>query len=220
MKFNLLLIALCTTTALTTDPVPTPFPNVWSANFSESLVQKQTGHQTTNGIWYYNFDLKKFLVVRENGAADTVCGPLSNYKNTTCHTLVTGGKRYVYFPEIKSCCHCCDDADGCGMEKPNWFVNGKYLGQRYDNGYLVNVWNIQANQPNYVSQISGEKYNGVTLRVFQVPNSNMVYDPATVSNTVDPKVFDLPVGVNCQRDCPAPSVCAKFRGSSLKSAEE
>ena len=221
MKFQLILLAFCATLTLATDPIPAPFPKVWSANFTEYLYSKETGHRTTKGVWYYNFELNKFRVNRENGAADEICGPLTNYKNASCHDIITDGKRYIYFPEIKSCCYCCSDADGCGMEKPTWFNTGKYLGKRYDSGYLVDVWDIQAIQANYLSQIAEGKYKGQTLRIFQVPTSNMVYDLSTLSRQVDSKVFDMPVGVNCQKGCPPPSMCAGFRASSsLKEAKE
>ena len=103
------------------------------------------------------------------------------------------------------------------MEKPNWFVSGKYLGEKKDRGYTVGVWDKKGGQNNYVSQIVLQgKYNGTVLRVFQDPQSNLVYDPTTVNQTVNSNVFNLPVGRGCQKPCPKPSICARIRGSSLK----
>ena len=217
MQAKLILLALCLVSAtLAANPVPKPFPNVWSADFLEySDHPTTTGRRHTKGTWYYNWDLKKFLIVRKNGSGNRLCGPVSNYKNTTCHTLVTGGKRYLYFPETKYCCFCCNDAHGCGMEKPNWFVNGKYLGEKKDAGYTANEWLIVANQNNYVTQVANGPLAGRTIRVFQDPQSNLIYDPKTVKTTVNPKVFNIPVGRGCQKLCAATTNCGKFRRGEM-----
>ena len=221
MQSKLYLLVLCAVSVtLAQDPLPTPFPNVWSANFVEHLYDKKHGHTQTKGTWYYDWTLKKFLIVRQNGATEQLCGPVSNFKKTECHTLVTGGKRYLYYPETKYCCFCCADAHGCGMEKPNWFVNGKYLGEKHDQGYTVNIWDVKANQPNYVTQVAQGPYAGRTLRVFQVPDSNLVYDVTSVKTTVDPKLFNLPVGQNCQQLCPATTLCGKFRSRGMKKVKD
>ena len=222
MQIKVLLLALTLiATSLAADPVPKPWPKVWRANFTEHLYHKATGHTVTKGNWFYNFETEQLKTIRYNGAGDELCGTTSGYKNNTvCETTVTKGNRYLYFPESKFCCRCCSVEDGCGTVRPDWFVTGKYLGKLKDSGFVVNKWDKRGGQNNYVSQIAEGKYKGVTLRVFQDPQSNLQYDPTTVRQDVDNRVFNLPVGRGCEKACPKPSKCAEIRGSSLKKVRD
>jgi hypothetical protein len=69
---------------------------------------------------YYDATHNRSRLDRANGAYDMFCGSLQPNLTTACVSLVTEGKRYIYFPNKKQCCICCDAEHGCGILKPDW----------------------------------------------------------------------------------------------------
>ena len=41
-------------------------------------------------------------------------------------------KRYLYFPNLSSCCYCCNSTAGCGVLEPNWAADATYVGNEID----------------------------------------------------------------------------------------
>ena len=41
-------------------------------------------------------------------------------------------KRYLYFPNLSSCCYCCNSTAGCGVLEPNWAADATYVGVEID----------------------------------------------------------------------------------------
>ena len=212
MQVKLILAAtLLLTGILKADPVPTPFANQYSANFVEDMWIPLRGHQNTTGTWYYDWTNKKFWLDRQDSANDRYCGVSEGFKHTSCSMIITGGRRYLYYPELKYCCFCCKDNNGCGMVYPNWFAGAEFKGLHSDSQWTYNTWNAIGLQSNYVSQIYGGPYDGYTYKIYQDPESNMVFDPTSYKFDLDPSVFDLPQGLNCQQFCPTISLCTAMR---------
>ena len=204
---------LLITGALTAEPTPIPFANEYSSDFTEEMWLPIKGHQLTTGKWYYSWTQKKFRVDRDNGSDDRYCGIAEGFKNTPCRQIVNEGKRYLYYPQLNYCCFCCAAENGCGIVKPDWFVTGTYEGKQTDSQYTFNTWNKKGMQSNFVSQVAGGPYNGYTYKIFQDPDSNMVFDPTSYSFALPEGVFDIPTanGANCQKTCPFLSTCTLVR---------
>ena len=69
---------------------------------------------------YYDAGNNRSRLDRASGAYDSFCNSLQQNVTTTCINLVAEGQRYIYFPNKKLCCLCCDAAHGCGILKPEW----------------------------------------------------------------------------------------------------
>ena len=212
---TILVNALLIAGALAANPTPTPWAHQYTADFTEDMYLPIRGHQLTTGKWYYDWTNQKFRVDRDDGANDRYCGLTEGFKHTTCNQIVTNGKRYLYYPKDNFCCMCCTEENGCGIVKPDWFVTGTYEGKQTDSSYTFNTWNKKGLQSNLVSQVAGGPYNGYTYKIYQEPQSNMVFDPTSYQFTVDPSVFNLPVGLNCQKDCPTLSLCTAVRKTNI-----
>jgi hypothetical protein len=82
-----------------------------------------------NGIFYYEANKNRERVDRANGKYNQVCGTILPNTTTSCTQLVIQNKRWVYFPQKRQCCFCCDAQHGCGILKRNWLEGAQYLGR-------------------------------------------------------------------------------------------
>lgn len=126
-----LLPLLCLTT-----PTPPQWPDTFHANFTESLIYPILGSHDTTGTYYYSWSQKLYRVDRDNGRFDRYCGVngLKLFYNTPCTQYVANGDRFMYYPNHDECCYCCSEEHGCGLLKPDWLGDAKYVEQGTHNG--------------------------------------------------------------------------------------
>jgi hypothetical protein len=68
----------------------------------------------------------------------------------SCTHLVTGGQRFLIFPELRECCMCCAAAagagasGGCGATLPDWLGSGQFVGVAPLRGGPAYKWVIPA----------------------------------------------------------------------------
>ena len=94
------------------------------------------------GGYWYDFERKTTRVDRRNGMNDPFCGPIQPNVSTHCTMLTRDGKRYIFFPEKRLCCVCCDAAHGCDVLKPNWLEGSTYQGREDLSGQSFDKWKI------------------------------------------------------------------------------
>jgi hypothetical protein len=98
--------------------VPT-WPSTYTAYFVET-ADGPSGDRSS-GIYWYDFANNRERTDRSNTFTDELCNTLYPDQNTPCTNLMKNDKRYIYFPDLKSCCVCCNVAQrGCSILKPNW----------------------------------------------------------------------------------------------------
>jgi hypothetical protein len=79
---------------------------------------------------------------------------------------VTGGKRYLIFPELNSCCMCCTAEQGCGALRPDWLADAQFVGTTTLRGRAAWQWAKKGLQTNYyyssadVAQVGGKRGGG------------------------------------------------------------
>ena len=78
---------------------------------------------------YYDFKNNRQRADKVDGKYDGICGSVLPNVSTSCQHLVIDEKRFIIFPNKQQCCLCCDGEHGCGILRPDWFKDGKYLGQ-------------------------------------------------------------------------------------------
>lgn len=126
-----------------------PLPPVWPSNFTASWneettwtgVKKYTGGSTT---YKWNNGVNPQMIwARFDGWADIYCNTsLPQPYDTQCQHIVTGGIRYLYYPILKKCCQCCNNAQGCGVPAPTFMSNAEYLGYKLYLGRYVYSWEV------------------------------------------------------------------------------
>ena len=122
-------------------------PPVWPSHFSQSFVESYGfAPMHVSGKYYYDSEKGYTRIDRLDGKFDLVCASITPNVTTPCNTLIRDGKRYIIFPERRSCCMCCDAAHGCGILKPDWLSTAKYEGEETLLGESFNKWSIQRMQ--------------------------------------------------------------------------
>ena len=200
---------------------PQTWATTWTSSFSEVLKFPGKPQGSTIGTWWYDWGNKLFRIDRQNGALDRYCGTTKPYANTPCTQIVTGGWRYLYFPEIKLCCKCCADANGCGVVMPTWMSTGVYKGlQTLPDGTQTKEYLVQGVGTNYYYETAQAPV--VPKRIVQETLSDMTFQQATYSSAPIPaSTFALPSGIDCSSFCPTQSVCTQVRNqSTVKAATE
>lgn len=153
-----------------------------------------------------------------NGRYDDTCASILPNVSTPCQHLITNQKRYIVFPEKKQCCFCCDAAHGCGIVKPNWFEDGKYLGQEKIVDTLYDKWVKPGNFFIYVDV--SDAFYWATADANQIPrrfaedNNTHIIDYLThtfVNKTIPDSIFAIPT--YCNTTCASTTICQKFRES-------
>ena len=70
-----------------------PWPDKFSASFTETMKYPIVGSGNTSGNFYYNMNIQKYRVDRENGKWDRYCGSVYKFTDTKCSHIVSEGKR-------------------------------------------------------------------------------------------------------------------------------
>jgi len=170
------------------------------------------GSSNTTGYYYYDWTNVQYRVDRANGQWDRYCGSVYKLVDTPCSHIVTGGNRYLWFPQENYCCFCCNDAEGCGVLLPNWLAPATFVNSSVTpDGYNVDIWDIEGGQANYYYAVTPSM---IPYEIDQVPNDIMYYNPQTYQNYIsDPSVFDLPSSqCNVNNTCSYISICTAVRG--------
>ncbi len=209
MKLAILISALLAAAVLAQTPTPKPWSNTWKIDFKETIKMPLRGTDLTTGKWYYDWNNKLFRIDRANGNLDRYCGMTKFLQNTPCNQYVVKGWRYIHYPKANTCCKCCADEHGCGIVKPNWFSTGAFeLSESKVDGVAVNTWNVKGLQNNLYAETKDTR---IPKRIFQEPQSDMVFNPSTYSEKVDASVFALPTGIGCETMCGISSICTLVR---------
>ncbi len=112
----------------------------WPAHFTETFTEEMTypvvGTYKTSGTFYHDATNARYRVDRDSGRGDRYCwlNGLHIFGSAACSHIVAEGKRYLYYPEKKSCCYCCSAKEGCGILKQDWLSGAEYKGQVDFNG--------------------------------------------------------------------------------------
>jgi hypothetical protein len=153
---------------------PTPY---WHQHFSVDFNETTKAvfwQWQTEGTWYYNAKTNQEHVYRANGRGDRYCAfaftPISDqaqnkaslealwfrfcksihpFSDTPCSHLITGGNRYLIFPDLGTCCFCCNAEHGCGILDPHWLDDAEYQGLVPVAGTEAYKWSKKGLQPNY-----------------------------------------------------------------------
>ena len=190
-------------------------PPEWANKFSQNFTEKMKYFfikGETKGSYYYNYDLMKYRMDRENGKFDRYCGSVYKLRDTPCSHYVSEGKRYLHFPEKDYCCMCCTSEKGCGILKPDW-LEGATLIKEYKNkeDKDIQVWSKKGAQTNTIHVY---KDTGRTWIIDMSPNDIITFDDATYNEEFNDDVFDLPKNCNPDDKCGFLTVCAAIRGES------
>lgn len=186
-------------------------PPVWPKTFSQRFVETYViNNQSFFGVGEHFYDAahNRSRFDRKDGIHAALCNSIHN-ETTACTNLILGDKRYIYFPEKKTGCFCCDSAHGCGILRPNWLENATYLGTENILGQDFYKWSkLDGSDPDYYYATTDA--NRIPRRLDESGEHLLDYLMNTYStNPIPDSVFELPSYV--KGDCPATSKCAKFR---------
>ncbi|KAF8059710.1 hypothetical protein HT031_005118 [Scenedesmus sp. PABB004] len=189
------------------DPRPL-WHRAWSAEFNETTKLTALFTWTTTGAFHYDAESGRQLVTRANGRGDRYCKSVHPLTDTPCSHLVTGGQRYLIFPELRECCRCCSAEAGCGVLSPHWLDDAEFDGQVVAQGRLANRWAVRGLQPNTFTATADAA--AVPLELDQLPNDFITFHAASFKPEPPPaSAFDLPE-FGCAERCPLTSVCTLF----------
>jgi len=168
----------------------------------------------TKGNFYYDYPNRRYRVDRENGKYDRYCGTIYKFRDAACSHIVTGGNRYLYFPDKNYCCNCCSDKHGCGVLTPNWLDGAQFVDIENDtNGVELERWNKPGLQSNFYLATHDEQR--IMRKIDQQPNDVQDFDISSFYKGIkDPSVFDLPSKCDPEYMCPWVSICTAVRMGS------
>ncbi len=184
---------------------------VWPNQFEDVFKEQEFAYYKyweVQGKIYYDYTNRRFREDRDTGRWDKYCGSIYWFSNTPCSHYVIEGNRYIHFPEKNYCCNCCNEQEGCGILKPDWMKDSKFISYAYDAIYRLQLWegmdphyqylvldDIQ--QPYRVSEIE------LDFKTFSVVNFKY--------NISDPTVFNLPSICDKNKKCPFYSECKNIK---------
>ena len=172
------------------------------------------GTYKTKGEFYYDATNNRYRVDRENGRGDRYCwlNGLKVFSNTPCSHIVSEGKRYLHYPEKKSCCYCCNAAQGCGILKPTWLTGADFKGEVNIDGQQAYLWDQHGLQPNlYYETIAENPLDRKQIETFQGSNDKQVFDTTTFSKSLPNDHMALPDECEAASACSYASVCSAVR---------
>ena len=199
-----------------TPAFPEYFPT-WTAAFSEEVIDSKGKSHNTTGTSYYDSTTWQLRVDRTNAGADQFCALNGLGKlgfDGQCSHYVTGGARYLYYPETDECCLCCTDADGCGVVMPDWLHNATFSGEMEHNGDQTYKWDQKGMQDNfYYETVAEDPMDRALVSLYQMNDD--LQDFADYSHDVPAGVFDLPTACLSKERCALLSVCTLVSLASL-----
>ncbi|CAL1392113.1 unnamed protein product [Linum trigynum] len=129
LSFVPLLILIITSTAAeprsataAEDPTPTP----WPLQFHSVLFMNKSGILQMIDLWYDWPNGRNFNIIRDQLGKLTYDAEWNN-GTSFMYTLDSDRECKTLYP-------------GVGILRPNWLDGANYLGQRYIDGFLCNVW--------------------------------------------------------------------------------
>ncbi len=197
---------------------PAVWPELFQENFDEKMSYPVFGSGTTKGTFYYDHQNNRYVITRENGKWDRYCGTVYPFRSTPCTHIVSGGNRYLHFPEKNYCCFCCSAAQGCGMLKPDWTDGAVFVRDYVDEkGRTIHVYDKKGMQSNLIHITDDKKQ---IIRIEQIPNDDQVFNEDSFSTTVDPAVFNLPDICKVENACGKLTTCGQIPKVGSKFTEE
>lgn len=188
-------------------------PPVWPEVFKQTFVESYSKtHVHISGTFYFDAKRDMMRLDRQDGIHEAVCGSVLPNVNTPCTQLIRDKKRYIVFPERRTCCMCCDAAHGCGTLKRDWLATAKYEGEESLSGEAFYKWSIPDGSETdlyYATKSEARiprRLNSAGKQIQDFIMNTFTTDP--ISETV----FTLPS--YCNSTCPATTVCGKFQMSS------
>lgn len=122
---RILIAAVLVATTLSQVPPP-----VWPEVFHQSFVESYNASRfRTSGRFYFDSKRDMTRIDRVDGQHNMVCGSILPNVSNPCIHLIRDKKRWIVFPEKRTCCMCCDQAHGCGTLKRDWLNSAKYEGE-------------------------------------------------------------------------------------------
>jgi hypothetical protein len=205
MMIRILIISILATLALTQVDPP-----VWPEVFKQAFVESYNStHLHVSGTFYFDAKRGTMRLDRHDGIHEAVCGSVLPNVSTSCTQLIRDKKRYIVFPERRTCCMCCDAAHGCGILKRDWLATAKYEGEETLSGEPFYKWSIAdgAATDLYYATKSTERIprrlNSAGQQIQDFIMNTFSTDPLPES------IFALPS--YCNSTCPATTVCGKFQ---------
>lgn len=186
-----------------------PLPE-WPEAFEVGIHETNLFFFSTGGRYWYDASLQAERIDRDSGLGDRYCGTAHPLSRAPCSHVVTGGVRYLRFPDKGECCRCCDADHGCGFLRQDWLAESTFQGSTSEGGENAYKWEVNGLQSNYVWTAVAD---GRPLRVLQAPNDDMVLQPDFSPGSVDPAVFDVS---DCRGECGG--ICARLRGGGTSPA--
>lgn len=183
------------------EPVPI-WHRLFSIEFNETsfILFKRT----TTGKWWYDAANGNEVITRADGRGDRYCGSIHPWSVTPCTHLVTGGSRYLIFPELDECCLCCGADMGCGILSPTWLDGASFQGVEMKNDHMSYKWLKKGLQSNYYYATANDEQ--IPVELDQWPNSYSSLHVDTFSTeAIDPELLKVPE--NCKSKCPLTSLC-------------
>jgi hypothetical protein len=146
---------------------------------------------------------------RSTGKYDRYCSSVKYFQDIPCTHLVTNGLRYLVYPSINYCCMCCTSESGCGIVKPDWLSDAKFIGYNTSTSVKYQIWDKKGLQENYYWQVDDTQTPYI---IDQQPNDIMIFDVDSFKKgAIDPSVFALPSFCSKDHSCPLLSVCTVAR---------
>ena len=158
----------------------------------------------------YDYDKGFQRVDRHDGKFDMICNSIVPNVTTPCTQLIRDSKRYIVFPERRTCCMCCDAAHGCGVLSPDWLKGSKFEGEETISGESFNKWSIvDGTFTDLYYSRKDEKNTPRRLVTGQAVTDYMMF--SYNEEEIPESVFALPSF--CNSTCPPTTICGKFQGS-------
>lgn len=148
MRLLLSIFLLVSAFAVVSAVDPPVWPKTFSQRFVETFNMNNQSFYDVGEHWYDAAN-NRSRFDRKNGLHAVLCNSIIN-ESTPCTQLTVGGKRYIYFPEKKSGCFCCDGAHGCGILRQDWLANATYIGTENILGQDFYKWSkLDGSDPDY-----------------------------------------------------------------------
>ena len=137
------MIRILITALLTVQLLAQVAPPTWPVAFHQVFVETYpNSHVHISGRYYYDSAKNATRVDRIDGSLDRLCNSILPNVTTPCTQLIAGGKRWLVFPEKRTCCFCCDAAHGCGILRRDWLSTSKFEGNETLSGEPFYKWSI------------------------------------------------------------------------------
>lgn len=102
--------------------IPELDPPMWPQFFQQGFIETYPGKPNrVTGQIFYNSVSNKMRVDRTDGQFDEFCSSVLS-SPTACSIVFKDNKKYIYYPDLRICCFCCDKDHGCPLPPPNFLA--------------------------------------------------------------------------------------------------